>query len=175
MTVSIHSVRKFVLFDVAIGFIGSLLFTLASQCQLPMYPVPITLQTFAITLLGCYFTRRQSLFCISGICLEAFYNLPVFATAPSAFWLLSPRAGYIIAMFVSMWLLSSKINEKSSSIRIFTLSLLSNIFILIFGAIWLSLASTFYIGYYFGFEPFILGELLKAIIAVVIIYFAKKV
>ncbi len=83
---------------------GALLLFFSVQAAIPIGPVPITLHTVALVVLGCSFpkgipTVATSLYVVLGI-----LGFPLFAGFRSGFGvLLGPTGGYLIGMVVGSW------------------------------------------------------------------------
>ena len=88
----------------------SLLTALAAQVVVPLYPVPITGQTFAVLLAGALLGSRLGALAMLAYVLEGAAGLPFFAggRGGAAHLLLSPTAGYLwafpVAAFVTGFL-----------------------------------------------------------------------
>ena len=61
--------------------VGSLLLALSSQIKVPMYPVPMTMQTFAVTLIGALYGWRLGAVTVIAWLFEGLIGLPVLAGA----------------------------------------------------------------------------------------------
>ena len=76
--------------------VGTLLLFASAQIQIPFYPVPVTLQTFAVLLIALVFERKAALgSMISYLGLGAL-GLPVFTGFKNAM-LLGPTMGYLVS------------------------------------------------------------------------------
>jgi biotin transport system substrate-specific component len=80
---------------------GSLLIAAAAQVQVPMWPVPVTLQTLAILIVGFTFGSRMGAATLIAYLAEGAAGLPVFAGLSSAPALVGPTAGFLFG-FVGM-------------------------------------------------------------------------
>jgi len=81
---------------VVIGF--SLLTALAAQIVIPIGPVPITAQTFAVVLTGALLGSRLGAMAMIAYLLEGATGLPFFAGGTGGLpHLLGPTGGYLIA------------------------------------------------------------------------------
>ena len=61
-----------------LAFAGSALITLCTQISLPLFPVPMTLQTFAVFLIGLTYGWRLGGVTVALYLLEGALGLPVF-------------------------------------------------------------------------------------------------
>ncbi len=94
----------------AIG--GSLLIWLSAKIQVPFYPVPMTMQTFAVLAIGVAFGARLGAATVILYLAQGAAGLPVFAGTPEKgiglAYMMGPTGGYlfgyILAAFATGWL-----------------------------------------------------------------------
>ena len=60
--------------------IGSILLAISAKVQVPFWPVPMTMQTFVIFLIGMTYSIRLSFATVSFYLFQGAIGLPVFAT-----------------------------------------------------------------------------------------------
>ena len=65
-----------------IAIIGSILITISAKIKIPFYPVPMTMQTFVILLIGITLGYKVGLATVALYLLEGIFGLPVFANSP---------------------------------------------------------------------------------------------
>ncbi len=65
-----------------IALLGSILLAISSKIKIPFYPVPMTMQTFVVLLIGISFGWRLGVATISLYILEGIIGLPVFSGTP---------------------------------------------------------------------------------------------
>ena len=152
---------------------GSLLITLSAKIKIPFYPVPMTMQTFMIILIGASFGYKIGLATVSIYLLEGIIGLPVFSNSPEKgtglVYFTGPTMGYLLgflgAVFFAGYFKYSKntfLNFIKIVFSIFTIYLL--------GLVWLG----YLIGwdkpiFKLGAEPFLLAELFKIIILTILV------
>ena len=78
--------------------INSNLLALSSKVQVPFWPVPMTMQTFVIFLIGMTYGVRLSFATVTLYLLEGAAGLPVFASGGGLSYLFGPTAGYLYGM-----------------------------------------------------------------------------
>ncbi|MBZ0122534.1 MAG: biotin transporter BioY [Roseovarius sp.] len=83
---------------------GSLLIALAAQVSVPFYPVPMTLQTLAILIVGLGFGARLGALTLLAYLAEGAMGLPVFAGGMAAPALIGPTAGFLAGFVLMAWL-----------------------------------------------------------------------
>ena len=67
---------------IVISIIGTLLLTVSAKIKIPFYPVPMTMQTFAVLFIGVTLGYKVGLLTVSLYLLEGIMGLPVFANSP---------------------------------------------------------------------------------------------
>ena len=146
-------------------FLGSVILAISAKVKIPFYPVPMTMQTFVVLLLGLSFGYKVALATIGLYLLEGILGLPVFSNSPERgvgiAYFTGPTMGYLIG-FLSASFLASFINTNDDYFRIFIKLILSVSTIYIFGILWLGIL----IGwdkpiFELGVLPFLLAEFLK--------------
>ena len=65
-----------------LAFLATLLLAVSSKIKIPFWPVPMTMQTFVVMLIGILFGWKLGLFTISLYLMEGIAGLPVFAGTP---------------------------------------------------------------------------------------------
>lgn len=150
---------------------ASLLFALSARVSIPLgfTPVPITLQTLVVMLVGAALGSRRGALAALLYLAEGATGLPVFASGGGLLYLLGPTAGYLwsypIAAFVVGWLCEHGLD------RSFTTSLLAmlpgSILIYLIGVPWLAFVVHLSLSQALvaGLLPFIPGDIIKVIIA----------
>jgi biotin transport system substrate-specific component len=124
---------------------GSALVAVCSHVALPLWftPVPLTLQPFAVLLLGLVLAPRLAATTLLAYLAEGAIGLPVFAPGLALFsglaHLFGPTGGYLLAYPAAAILISFLYRRTN---RNFPAALLSagigNLVILLCGALWLS-------------------------------------
>lgn len=148
---------------------GTLVLTLASQISVPMVPVPITMQTFAVTMIGALYGWRLGTLTVLAWLAEAMVGLPVLAGLKSGIApFIGPTAGYLVA-FPIMALLVGFVTEKGVTgerpVAGFLLHLVANLLCLALGWIWLAGMIGAEKAWIAGVAPFIVGAALKSALA----------
>ena len=156
--------------------LGSLALTISAKIKIPFYPVPMTMQTFVVMLLGLAFGYKIGLATVGLYLLEGIAGLPVFSNSPEKgvglVYFTGPTMGYLIG-FLSATLIAGTINSNHNLLKIIFKLLLSVSTIYILGVLWLGTL----IGWdkpilEFGVYPFLLAEIFKLALLVII---SKKI
>src|SRR4051794_6282406 len=85
--------------------VGSLLLTASAKAQVPMWPVPMTMQSFAVLVIGMAYGPRLAFATVGLYLLEGAAGLSVFAGTPERgiglSYMAGPTGGYLIGFLVS--------------------------------------------------------------------------
>ena len=152
---------------------GSVLITICTQISLPLFPVPMTLQTFAVFLIGLTYGWRLGGITVSLYLLEGAIGLPVFSGGKGGMIVfMGPTAGYLVGFLLAAtacgWFAERGFDR--SYFRLFLSLIVGNILIYTPGIFWLGTL----IGWdkpvlEYGLYPFIGGDLLKIAMAVLLL------
>jgi biotin transport system substrate-specific component len=82
--------------NVATVVIGSILLTIAAKISVPVWPVPVTLQSFAVAALAAAFGWRIGVATVLLYIAEGMAGLPVFASGGGPAYILGPTGGFIL-------------------------------------------------------------------------------
>ena len=162
---------------------GTAFIALAAQISVPMLPVPMTLQTLAILMVGFTFGARLGAATLIAYLAEGAMGLPVFANGMNGVAFAGPTAGFLVG-FVGMAWAAGWAAERGLA-RGFVGTALSAIVIsallyvpglvwpaLVAGATgveagWVAQGSGFYWTWFVA--PFLLGDAVKAVIAALLV------
>ena len=93
---------------VSIAILGTLLLTISAKVKIPFYPVPMTMQTFVVLLMGVAFGWKIGVATISLYLFEGIIGLPVFAGTPEKgvglVYFTGPTMGYLIGFLIATFL-----------------------------------------------------------------------
>jgi len=154
---------------------GSLLLTFSAKLQVPFWPVPMTMQTFAVLVIGMGLGARLGSATVALYLAEGALGLPVFAGTPEKgiglAYLLGPTGGYLVGFLASAallgWLAEHGWDRRIGS----TLAAMALGTTLIFacGLAWLGHLIGFDKAVQFGLLPFLPGAALKIALAAVLL------
>ena len=149
--------------------VGTALLTLSAKIQVPFYPVPMTMQTFVVLVLGAAYGWRLAGATVALYLLEGAAGLPVFAgPVAGPAYLLGPTAGFLIG-FLPAAMVTGFMAERGwgrSLLRITAMMLIGHAVIFGFGIGWLTTAMPFAKAWAVGFMPFLAATALKTALAV---------
>ncbi len=156
---------------------GSILLAISAKVQVPFWPVPMTMQTFVIFLIGMTYSVRLSFATVGFYLFQGAIGLPVFAAGGGVAYLVGPTAGYLYGMLFASIVISYLANLGFS--KTYFKAALS----LLIGSAIIFSFGIMYLGYIIGFEkalalgllPFIPSELFKIALAVALIPTLHKI
>lgn len=155
---------------------GSLLLWASAKLQVPFYPVPMTMQTLVVLLIGVAYGGRLGAATIALYLAEGALGLPVFAGTPEKgmglAYMAGPTGGYL-AGYVAAAAACGALARMGWDRRVATTilaMLVGNGLIYVFGLAWLGAV----VGWdkpvlAWGLTPFVLGDLVKLALAAAIL------
>ena len=157
--------------NISIIFFGTLFLALSSKAQVPFWPVPMTMQTFIVFIIGMAYGWRLAFFTLVAYLFEGALGLPVFAKGGGLLYLTGPTAGYLYGMTIAAGVIGAfaELGYNNSYFK----SLIS----LLIGTFIIFLLGVGYLGSVIGYDkalagglyPFIPSEFFKIGLAVIII------
>ena len=158
----------------------TILLAISSKFKIPFYPVPMTMQTFVVLLIGVCFGWKMGATIVLFYLIEGLIGLPVFSGTPEKgsglVYFTGPTMGYLIG-FIFAVILSGLFKYNNNILFNFVKLSLSVSVIYILGLFWLGIL----IGwdkplFALGAKPFLLAEILKIfILTAVISLFRNKI
>jgi biotin transporter BioY len=158
--------------SVGVVFAFSLLTALAAQVSIPIGPVPITGQTFAVTLTGALLGSRLGAIAMIIYLAEGAAGLPFFSNGGSGILtFLGPTGGYLVAFPASAFI-TGAFAEHGWDKRFLTAvaaMTIGSAVILLAGWAWLSQLMPLTVAYHAGIQPFIIGDIIKIVLAAAVL------
>lgn len=163
--------------DLVLVFSGALLTALFAQIQIPMYPVPMTLQTLAVLLIAAAMGPIRAMSSMGLYIAMGAAGLPVFAGA-KALGAVMPTAGYLVGFVVAgavVGFLATRGFAKTP-LSVGMVFALGSLVIYIFGAGWLMIGLGLSLPQALagGVIPFLVGDAVKAAAAAALLPIAWK-
>lgn len=169
-TPSLSFVRQAIL-----AITGSLLLWVSAKIQVPLWPVPMTMQTYVILTLAAFMGRRLAVATILLYVLEGLAGLPVFASGAGPAYLMGPTGGYLVGFLLAAYVVGY-MAERGWDRKILPALLMmtaGHVIIFISGLTWLiilnpkalGLANSLTFAYQVGLQPFWLATILKTTLA----------
>ncbi len=113
--------------------LGCALITVCSFIRIPFYPVPFTLQTFAVFILALTQSPKQAAASVLCYLLCATIGLPVFGGKANPLWIVGKCGGYLISFPLAVYLTAKLAQTRSPWIAL----LCGQAVIYAFGLVWL--------------------------------------
>ena len=145
---------------------GTVALSASSYISIPFWPVPVTMQTFAVLMVGALYGRRPGRITAPARLLEAALGMPVLAGGKGGIApFIGPTAGYLFAFPVGAMLmgwLAARGWNGAHPLRAFWAMLLCTTLIVLLGGAWLSALIGPAKGWQLGVLPFLIGDVLKS-------------
>ena len=164
---------------VFLALIGSIILAVSSKIKIPFYPVPMTMQTLIVLVIGIGFGWKLGLATVALYLFEGIIGLPVFSGSPEKgiglVYFTGPTMGYLLGFLVAVYV-SGRFIYDNNLLKNFLKLMLATSFIYILGMSWLgSLIGWNKPIFQLGAQPFLLAELFKILIATLAINQIKKI
>jgi biotin transport system substrate-specific component len=168
-----------ILKNLFIVLVGTVLLAISSKIKIPFYPVPMTMQTFIVLIIGIGFGWKIGIATVALYLFEGLIGLPVFSGTPEKgvgfIYFTGPTMGYLIGFLVTIFF-AGRFNYQDNLIFNFIKLTFATSFIYILGMLWLGVL----IGwdkpiFTLGAQPFLLAELFKILLATFFISKIKKI
>jgi biotin transport system substrate-specific component len=166
---------------ILLAIIGSMIVAISAQVSVPMMPVPMTLQTLAVLAVGAAYGARLGAVTLALYALEGAAGLPVFANFQAGLFLptgeIIATGGFIIGFIVAAALVGHLVEKGwgANIVKLCGAMLLGAVIIYVPGLIWLVgwlivmkgmvITSAVPVAFSSGVLPFIIGDIVKAILA----------
>ena len=164
--------------NVLLILFGTLLLTISAKVQVPFWPVPMTMQTFVVILLGITFGYKAGAAAVCLYLIEGISGLPVFSNSPEKgvglSYFMGPTMGYLIG-FIFAAVIAGYLKYNKNYFFNFFKILFSISIIYLFGLLWLGTL----IGwdkpiFKLGLLPFVYAEILKILLLTLIVNKVKN-
>jgi biotin transport system substrate-specific component len=156
--------------DAAIALAATGLLTLSAKVQVPFYPVPMTMQSLVVLVIGAAFGWRLGMATVMLYLLEGLAGLPVFAGTPEKgvglAYMMGPTGGYLIGFVAAAFVagfLAERGWTKSVPGALAALAI-GHAVIFLFGFAWLAVLMGAGKAYLFGVAPFYAATLFKTLL-----------
>lgn len=161
--------------DIAVIVAGSLLMTIAAKLTVPFYPVPLSMQTFVAIGLGLALGPVRGALAVLFYLAQGAAGFPVFAGSPERgiglAYMAGPTGGFLVGFVVQAVVAGMLAGRKwdRTPLTALVAALIAAAAIYPTGLLWLGAV----IGFdkpvlEFGLYPFILGDLVKSVLAALV-------
>ncbi|WP_404405740.1 biotin transporter BioY [Pelagibacterium halotolerans] len=159
---------------IAVAFLGSIVLTVAAKISVPVWPVPVSLQSMAVAIIAAAFGLRIGAATVALYLVQGLAGLPVFAGAYAGpAYVMGPTGGFLIGFLVMAVIIGYLADRGAarSVLPAFGAMMLGAVALFAFGFTWLLVMSgqagwidqsNVVVSAYKGaVEPFILWDTLK--------------
>lgn len=157
--------------SIGLVFLGTLALYASAKVQVPFYPVPATLQTLVVVLIGAFYGPRLAAATLLAYLAEGAAGLPVFVGTPERgiglAYMMGPTGGFLVG-FVAMAMTSGWLVAKGFArtlIGAAGVAVAASVVLYAFGVAWLGALIGFDKAITFGVVPFLLSDAVKAALA----------
>ena len=102
---------------VFLALIGSIILAVSSKVKIPFYPVPMTMQTLVVLIIGIGFGWKLGVATIALYLFEGIIGLPVFSGTPEKgfglVYFTGPTMGYLIGFLVAAFFAGKFVYNKN--------------------------------------------------------------
>lgn len=163
--------------NLATVVLGTLLITICAKINVPVWPVPVTLQSFAIATLAAAFGMRIGVATVGLYLLQGAFGLPVFATGGGLAYLVGPTGGFLLGFLVLAAIVGFAADRGASDkpLTLFATMVAAEALLLVLGFVWLltlsgqagwidqnNVVASAFAG---AIQPFIVWDILKMALA----------
>ncbi len=152
---------------IALVVAGSLALALSAKVQVPFYPVPMTMQTLVVLVIGATFGLRLGLATVALYLVEGLAGLPVFASGAGPAYMMGPTGGYLagfVAAVALMGLGAQRGLDRSLAGSLVLMSV-GHLVILALGFAWLAVLVGADKAFALGVAPFVWATVFKTLLA----------
>ena len=167
--------------NIALAIAGTLVLTLSAKIQVPFWPVPMTMQTFAVLVIAMAFGPRLGTATVALYLVEGAVGLPVFAGSPATgigpAYMAGPTGGYL-AGFLAASAVLGYLNGRGWDCSVFKTvgaMVLGTVIIFVLGYVWLAYLIGMENAWTFGIQPFLPAAAFKIALAAAVLPTAWKV
>jgi biotin transport system substrate-specific component len=160
------------LHQVLLVVLGTVLLAISAQIQVPFWPVPMTMQTFMVLIIGATYGWRLGAATMIAYIVEGVVGLPVFAQfSAGAHVMAGPTAGYLVG-FIAAALVTGYLAERGFGRNLATALVsfaVGTVVIFALGLAWLASLIGVEAAITHGLMPFILSEPTKVALATLLL------
>lgn len=159
--------KQRILVELGIAALGSCFLAIMSRFSIPLItPVPLTLQTLAVFILGGVLGGRRAAYSVIAYLVQGCFALPVLAGGiANPLWILGPQAGFLVSFVIAAFTIGKLVEKRPHASIIYYAGILAvgQLIIFCLGMAWLSCYVGIAKAFLFGVVPFLSGAALKII------------
>jgi len=157
---------------------GTVFVGLSAQIEAPLWPVPVTMQTFAVLVIGMAYGGRLGAATLALYLAEGAIGLPVFAGGTGGIWVLvGPTGGYLVGFVAAAGIVGALAQRGWDRNVALTAAgmLIGNVVLYVPGLLWLAKFTGADQAVALGLAPFLVGDALKVALAACLMPLAWRV
>lgn len=146
---------------------ATMLLAVSAKIQVPFWPVPMTMQTFVVLMLGASLGARLAGITVLTYLVEGAVGLPVFAGGAGLAYLAGPTGGYLYGFLVAAVCVGRLADKGFGRSLLTTLAcfVIGEVIVFALGAGWLATLIGVDKALSVGLIPFLPGEAVKVALA----------
>ncbi|HET8585321.1 MAG TPA: biotin transporter BioY [Casimicrobiaceae bacterium] len=155
----------------ALAALGVCLLALSAKTQVPAWPVPMTMQTYVVLVIGMAYGTRLAVTTVLAYLVAGALGLPVFAGTPEKgiglAYMAGPTGGYLVGFVVAAWLcgvLAARGWDRGFARSLVAMTA-AHAVIFAFGVLWLAMLTGVPRAIALGLTPFIAATVVKTVLA----------
>ena len=119
--------------------LGTLFLTIAAKISIAVWPVPVTLQSFAVAVFAAVFGWRIAVATVVTYLCEGAVGLPVFASGGGVAQLIGPTGGFLLGFIPMAFIIgkAARSNLRNTAWRLFASMIVADAVLFMLGFIWL--------------------------------------
>ncbi len=160
---------------VLLALVGSAVLALSARIAVPFWPVPMTLQTLAVLLIGAVFGTRLAVATVLLYLVEGAMGLPVLAGTPQHGiglpYMIGPTGGYLVGYIVAAAIVGwfAERGADRSFARLLGAMAVGDVVVFVLGFAWLAHLVGRTSAFELGVVPFIAGDAIKTLLAALLV------
>jgi biotin transport system substrate-specific component len=164
-----HNVAR----NVLVALVGTLALTISAKVQIPFWPVPMTMQSFVVLVIGMAFGARLGAATVLLYLLEGAAGLPVFAGTPEKGvglpYMMGPTGGYLLGFVMAAWACGwmAERGFDRSPLKALAAMSVGHAVIFVFGFVWLAQIMGVEKAFAVGVAPFWAATIAKTLLGVI--------
>lgn len=152
--------------DAMIALAATGLLAISAKIQVPFYPVPMTMQSLVVLVIGAAFGWRLGAATLALYLAEGAMGLPVFAQGGGLPYMMGPTGGYLLG-FVAAAAVTGYLAERGwtkSALGTLAAMTLGHVVIFLFGFAWMAYLFGAVVAFAKGVAPFYAATLFKTLL-----------
>ena len=147
--------------------LGVCLLTLSAKIKVPFWPVPMTMQTLVVLMLGMAYGSRMAAGTVLAYLLAGAVGFPVLAGTPERgiglAYMMGPTGGFLVGFLIAAWLVGALADRgfDRTPVTAGAAMLLGHAVISLSGVVWLAAMLGTSKAIEVGFLPFLASSVLK--------------